>query len=152
MNVHLTAGLQPFVILLAEDEPADAHLVKAALTETGVVAELHHVRDGREAFEFLRRQGPRFSDAPRPDLILLDLNMPRMDGREFLTAIKQEPDFSDIPVVILTTSEAERDIVASYNLGAAGYVTKPADIQQFIAAIHQLGDYWIKLVRLPHHN
>ena len=138
-----------FVILLAEDEPADAHLVKAALAENRIAAELHHVLDGRETLEFLRRQGPRFAAAPRPNLILLDLNMPRMDGRECLAVLKKDAALSDIPVVILTTSEVERDIVASYNLGVAGYITKPVDVQQFIAAIRQLGDYWIKLVRLP---
>jgi CheY-like chemotaxis protein len=139
----------PFVILLAEDEPADANLVKVAISENRILADLRIVVDGREAFEFLRRQGPRFADAPRPDLILLDLNMPRMDGREFLAAIKQDPEFGDIPVVVLTTSDVERDIVISYHLGAAGYVTKPVDINQFMEAIRQLGDYWFTLVRLP---
>ena len=141
---------QRFVILLAEDEPADAHLVKAALAENKIPADLHHVVDGREALEFLRRQGPRFAGAPRPDLILLDLNMPRMDGRECLAALKQDADLRDIPVVILTTSEVERDIVASYHLGAAGYVTKSVDMLQFMATIRGLGNYWIDLVRLPH--
>ncbi|CAK0778134.1 Response regulator Rcp1 [Gammaproteobacteria bacterium] len=140
---------QPFVILLAEDEPADAHLIKFALNESGLLTDLHHVVDGREALEFLRQQGPQFADAPRPALILLDLNMPRMDGRECLAAIKKDETLRDIPVVILTTSEVERDIAASYNLGAAGYITKPMDIRQFITIIHQLGEYWIKLVRLP---
>ena len=139
----------PFVILLAEDEPADANLVKVAISENRILADLHIVIDGREAFEFLRRQGARFADAPRPNLILLDLNMPRMDGREFLAAIKQDPDLRDIPVVVLTTSDVERDIVASYHFGAAGYITKPVDINQFMEAIHHLGDYWFSLVRLP---
>ncbi|MFZ2854118.1 MAG: response regulator [Rhodocyclaceae bacterium] len=143
---------QNFVILLAEDEPADAHLVKAALAENRILTDLHHVLDGREVLEFLRRQGPRFADVPRPDLILLDLNMPRMDGRECLAAIKHDEALRDIPVVILTTSEVERDVVASYSLGAAGYVTKPVDIQQFMDAVRHLGDYWIKLVRLPHRH
>ena len=145
----MTSEKHRFVILLAEDEPADAHLVKAALDENKIPADLHHVVDGRAALEFLRRQGPRFANAPRPDLILLDLNMPRMDGRECLAAIKQDAALCDIPVVILTTSEVERDVVAAYNLGAAGYITKPVDIKQFIEAIHGLGEYWIKLVRLP---
>lgn len=141
--------IQPFIILLAEDEPADANLVKLAISENRILADLYTVVDGREAFEFLRRQGPRFADAPRPNLILLDLNMPRMDGREFLAAIKQDPALKDIPVVVLTTSDVERDIVASYHLGASGYVTKPVDIDQFIDAVRQLGDYWFSLVRLP---
>lgn len=137
------------VMLLAEDEPADAHLVKVALSENRILVDLRHVADGREAFEYLRRQGPRFADAPRPDLILLDLNMPRMDGREFLDAMKQEAEFRDIPVVVLTTSEAERDVVASYRRGAAGYIVKPVDVVRFMAAIRDLGDYWFDLVRLP---
>jgi len=139
----------PFVILLAEDEPADAHLVKAALAEARLPAELHHVEDGREVLEFLRRQPPRFASAPRPNLILLDLNMPRMDGRECLTALKADSALRDIPVVILTTSEVERDVLASYKLGASGYLTKAMEVDEFITAIRQLGDYWIHLVRLP---
>lgn len=150
MNVN--GEHKPFIILLAEDEPADAHLVKAALAENRIAAELHHVFDGREVLDFLRRQGPKFAAAPRPNLILLDLNMPRMDGRECLAILKKDEALSDIPVVILTTSEVERDIAASYNMGAAGYITKPLDIFEFIEAIRHLGDYWIKLVRLPHHG
>ena len=148
----MTSAPPTFVILLAEDEPADAHLVKTALTENRIMADLHHVVDGREVLAFLRRQGSRFADAPRPDLILLDLNMPRMDGRECLAALKKDPSLHSIPVVILTTSEVERDVVASYNLGASGYISKPVDIQEFITAVRHLGDYWIKLVRLPHRN
>ena len=138
-----------FTILLAEDEPADAHLVKTALSENHILADLRHVVDGREALEYLRRQGPRFADAPRPNLILLDLNMPRMDGRECLAALKQDPDLAKIPVVVLTTSEVERDVLASYTLGAAGFITKPVDVIQFMAAIRDLGVYWFDLVRLP---
>ena len=145
----MTTEQPRFVILLAEDEPADAHLVKAALAENEIPADLHHVVDGREAFEFLHQQGQRFANAPRPNLILLDLNMPRMDGRECLAALKQDATLRDIPVVILTTSEVERDVVASYHLGAAGYITKSADMLQFLAAIRGLGHYWIDLVRLP---
>jgi CheY-like chemotaxis protein len=140
-----------FTILLAEDEEADAHLVRVALRENHILADLHHVIDGREALEFLRRQGPLFAKAPRPDLILLDLNMPRMDGRECLHAIKQDPHLDDIPVVILTTSEIERDVVAAYAQGVAGFITKPVDVQQFIATVGQLGNYWLSLVRLPSH-
>lgn len=139
----------PFEILLVEDEPADAHLVKVSLRESRVLSRLHHVFDGVEAFEFLRRQGERFAEAPRPDLILLDLNMPRMNGREFLAAIKQDDDLRHIPVVILTTSDVERDVVATYQLGAGGYIVKPVDMEQFIKAIRQLEEYWFALVRLP---
>jgi CheY-like chemotaxis protein len=140
---------QPFVVLLAEDDPADAHLVQVALTENRILTDLRIVGDGREALEFLRREGARFADAPRPDLILLDLNMPRMDGREFLSAIKQDARLCDIPVVVLTTSDVERDVAASYGLGAAGYITKPVDLDQFMRAIGQIGEYWLALVRLP---
>jgi CheY-like chemotaxis protein len=145
----MIAEIPDFVILLVEDEPADAHLVRVALSENHILADLQHVIDGRQGFEYLRRQGPQFANALRPHLILLDLNMPRMDGREFLAAIKQDRELSDIPVVILTTSEVERDVVASYKLGAAGYITKPVDVVQFVAAIRDLGDYWFELVRLP---
>jgi len=145
----VNANLRKFVILLAEDDPADAHLVKVAIAENHILADLHMLSDGREALEFLRREGTRFAEAPRPDLILVDLNMPRMDGREFLAAIKQDAQLSNIPVVVLTTSEVERDIVASYHLGAAGYITKPVDLDQFMKAIGQLGNYWFALVRLP---
>ncbi|MDD5175947.1 MAG: response regulator [Sterolibacterium sp.] len=138
-----------FYALLVEDELADAHLVKAAFIENHILADLQHVVDGCEALEYLRREGPRFANAPRPDLILLDLNMPRMDGRKFLAALKQDPQLCNIPVVVLTTSDVERDVIASYNLGAAGYVTKPMDVVQFMAVIRDLGDYWFALVRLP---
>jgi CheY-like chemotaxis protein len=139
----------PFVILLAEDEPADAHLLSLALTENRICVDLQHVLDGREALEYLHRQGRRFALAVRPDLILVDLNMPRMNGREFLAAIKGDPVLCDIPVVVLSTSEVDRDVRDSYRLGAAGYITKPLDISEFIVEIGQLTDYWLSLVRLP---
>jgi len=138
----------PFDILLLEDEEADAHLVRVSLRDAKVLCELHHVLDGRQGLDFLQRRPP-YELAPRPDLILLDLNMPRMNGREFLTTVKNDPAFSDIPVVVLTTSEVERDVEASYKSGAAGFITKPVDIEQFIAAIVQLSDYWFTLTRLP---
>ncbi len=140
---------RPFIILLVEDSPADAHLTEVAISENRILAKVHTVHDGIEALEFLHRQGERFANAPRPDLTLLDLNMPRMDGRKFLATIKEDPELRDIPVVILTTSDVERDIVASYHLGAAGFVTKPVDLDQFMKAIRDLGDYWFALVRLP---
>lgn len=139
-----------FHILLVEDSQVDAHLTRAALEENRFAVSMHHVTDGIEALEYLRQQGQTFADGLRPDLILLDLNMPRMNGREFLTAMKADPNLSDIPVVILTTSDVEQDVIASYKLGAAGYVTKPVDLEQFIHAINQLGNYWFKLVRVPH--
>ena len=145
INEHV----QPFDILLVEDEPADAHLVRSALKEGKVLCHLHHVEDGIEALAFLRREGERYREAQKPDLILLDLNMPRMNGREFLAAVKADELLRGIPVVILTTSDVERDVEASYHLGAAGYITKPVDMEQFIDAVRQLGDYWFVLARLP---
>lgn len=138
-----------FTVLLVEDEAADADLVQMAFEEGRLLATLHHVVDGVEALEFLRREGERFADAPRPDLILLDLNMPRMNGREFLEAIKQDPDLRKIPVVVLTTSDVERDVVASYDLGASGYVVKPVDLDQFMKAIQGIKSYWVTVVKLP---
>jgi len=135
-------------ILLLEDEPSDAYLVKMALKEGKVLANLHHVVDGREGLDFLNKAG-QFADAPRPDLIFLDLNMPRMNGCEFLAVIKSEEHFKSIPVVVLTTSEVEKDVVLSYQLGATSYITKPVDMPQFVKAIQQIGDYWFSLVRLP---
>ncbi len=140
---------RPFEILLVEDEPADAHLVKLALKKGRVLHGFHHVTDGVEALEFLRRQGERFREAPRPDLILLDMNMPRMNGREFLAAVKQDAALASIPVVVLTTSDVERDVVSTYQLGAGGFITKPVDMEQFTDAICQLEEYWFALVRLP---
>ncbi len=138
-----------YELLLVEDEPADAHLVRVAVDEGRIPCRLHHVSDGVEALEFLRRQVNGYRQAPRPDLILLDLNMPRMNGREFLSEIKKDQSLASIPVVVLTTSEVERDINASFQLGASGYITKPMDMNQFVAAINRLGDYWFSLSRLP---
>lgn len=135
-------------ILLLEDEPSDAYLVKMALKEGKVLAHLHHVVDGREGLDFLNKT-EKYADAPRPDLIFLDLNMPRMNGSEFLIAIKADERFKGIPVVVLTTSDYEKDVVSSYQLGATSYITKPMDMPQFIKAIQQIGEYWFSLVRLP---
>lgn len=135
-------------ILLLEDEPSDAYLVKMALREGKVLAHLHHVVDGREGLDFLNKT-EKYADAPRPDLIFLDFNMPRMNGSEFLTVIKADERFKSIPVVVLTTSDVEKDVVRSYELGAASYITKPVDMPQFIKAVQQVGEYWFSLVRLP---
>lgn len=148
----LTENARPFDILLVEDEPADANLVRSALKANKVFCTLHHELDGVDALAFLRRQGDNYKDAPQPDLILLDLNMPRMNGREFLAEIKKDADLAAIPVVVLTTSDVERDVVASYKLGAAGYITKPVDMEQFLDAIRQLDNYWFVLARLPKKN
>jgi len=136
----MSATPRRFVILLIEDEKTDAYLVKWAMEENRILADLHHAFDGCEALEFLRKPE---SDAPRPDLILLDLNMPRMGGLECLAAIKQDTALRDIPVVVLSTSYAESDVVASRNLGAADYFTKPMDIHQLVETIHILGKRWI---------
>ena len=145
----IVENVAPFDVLLVEDEPSDAHLVRSALKESKVFCNLHHVVDGIEALDFLRCRGERYRAAPRPDMILLDLNMPRMNGREFLTQVKLDETLKAIPVVVLTTSDVERDIVVSYHLGAAGYITKPVDMEQFIDAIRQIGNYWFVLTRLP---
>ncbi len=143
---------RPFHILLIEDEPADANLVRLALKENKVSCHLHHVLDGVDALAFLHHENEPHPTAPLPDLILLDINMPRMNGREFLAAIKNDVQLRTIPVVVLTTSDVERDVITSYKLGAASYITKPVDIDQFIAAIQQLDSYWFTLVRLPKQN
>jgi CheY-like chemotaxis protein len=141
--------LPPFNILLVEDDDGDAHLTRLALREGRLLAQVHHVYDGLEALDFLRGQHATIAEPPRPDLILLDLNMPRMDGREFLSAVKQDDDLRTIPVVVLTTSDVERDIDASYRRGASGYITKPVGMDQFIDAVRALDDYWFSVVRLP---
>lgn len=135
-------------ILLLEDEPSDAYLVKMALKEGKVLAHLHHVVDGRDGLDFLNKT-EKYANAPRPDLIFLDLNMPRMNGCEFLTSIKADDRYKGIPVVVLTTSDVEKDVVSSYQLGATSYITKPVDMPQFVKAIQQIGEYWFSLVRLP---
>jgi CheY-like chemotaxis protein len=136
------------IVLLVEDEPADAHLVRLAFEEGRVLVDLHHVCDGVEAFAFLRREGS-YADAPVPDLILLDLNMPRMDGRQFLEKIKADANLHRLPVVVLTTSDAERDLLYSYEHSAAGFIVKPVDVDAFMKVVRGIGDYWIKIVRLP---
>ncbi len=135
-------------ILLLEDEVADAYLVEIALKENNILAHLHHVVDGREGLSFLQQKGD-YSNVPRPDLILLDLNMPRMNGYEFLTTVKSDERFKGIPIVVLSTSDIESDVLYAYQLGAVSYITKPVGIEQFMSVINQLCDYWIKVVRLP---
>lgn len=139
---------QTFDILLVEDDPGDAGLTRAALSHARILCRLHHVMDGVEAMNFLRRQGEH-AQAPVPHLILLDLNMPRMGGREVLHQLRADPQLNKIPVVVLTTSDVETDIDAAYQLGANSFITKPVDIDQFIAAIKAIGDYWFSIVRLP---
>ena len=138
----------PAEILLVEDNEGDIVLTRAALAEGKVHVSLHDVRNGVEALAFLRREAP-YTDAPRPDLILLDLNMPKMDGRELLVHLKDDQTLRAIPVVVLTTSEAEQDILRSYQLQASCYVTKPVDFSQFQTIIHDLKRFWFTMARLP---
>ena len=135
-------------ILMVEDNPADARLTEEALKEGLLCNRLHLARDGVEAMKFLRREEP-FRDAPRPDVVLLDLNLPRKDGREVLAEIKTDPSLKNIPVVVLTTSEAEQDIIKSYALHANCYVTKPVDLQRFIEIVRQIETFWLQIVKLP---
>ena len=135
-------------ILLVEDNQGDARLTMEALQEAKVHNHISHVRDGVEALAFLRRKDP-FADVPRPDLILLDLNLPRKDGREVLAEIKNDDKLKRIPVVVLTTSEAEEDILKAYNLNANCYVSKPVDLDQFMKVVHCIEDFWLVIVKLP---
>jgi chemotaxis family two-component system response regulator Rcp1 len=135
-------------ILLVEDNPGDVRLTIEALREGKVRNNLSVATDGVEALEFLRRRGA-FANAPRPDLILLDLNLPKKDGREVLAEIKADPDLKTIPVVVLTTSKAEEDVVRSYHLHANCYVTKPVDLDQFISVVRAIEDFWLTIVALP---
>lgn len=138
----------PVDILLVEDNLGDIRLTQEALKAAKVLNNLFFVQDGIEALEFLRRAG-KYATAPRPDIILLDLNLPRMDGRELLAEIKNDPDLKRIPVVILTTSKAEEDILRTYNLHANCYITKPVDLHQFIQVVQSIEDFWFTVVKLP---
>ncbi|AWK88275.1 response regulator [Azospirillum thermophilum] len=140
---------RPFRILLVEDDPADAALAKRAIREGRILCDVRHVQDGEEALAYLRREPPRFADVPRPDLILLDLNMPRLDGRGVLKAVKQDEALRRIPVVVLTTSDADCDVEAIYRLGANSFVTKPMDLQDFFNVVAGLESYWFNIVKLP---
>ena len=138
----------PIDILLVEDNPGDVRLTIEALKEGKVSNRINVASDGVEAMAFLRREG-RHKDAPVPDLILLDLNLPKKNGREVLAEIKDDPHLKRIPVVILTSSQAEKDIVASYNLHANCYITKPVDFNQFIEVVKSIEDFWFTIVKLP---
>jgi CheY-like chemotaxis protein len=146
--MNCEAMMRAVEILLVEDSPSDADLTEEALSEGKVLTNLHWVQDGLEALSFLNRQG-KYSNAPRPDLILLDLNLPKKDGREVLAQIKGNPALKLIPVVILTTSAAERDILRTYELNANCYVTKPIDLEQFINVVKLIEEFWLALVKLP---
>jgi len=138
----------PLEILLVEDNPGDVRLTLEALREGKVRNALHVVRDGVEAMAFLCRDG-EFADRPRPDIILLDLNLPKKDGREVLAEIKASEELRRIPVVILTTSSAEEDVVRTYDLHANCYITKPVDLDQFIKVVKSIEEFWLTIVKLP---
>ena len=146
MNAKLTG--RPVEILLVEDDPADVLLTQEALLGSKIRNNLHVVDDGVEALAFLRQEGT-YRDVPRPDLILLDLNMPRKDGREVLADIKEDPDLKTIPVAVLTTSSQDEDILKSYELHANCYITKPVGLEQFATVVQSLDDFWFTIVKLP---
>jgi two-component system, chemotaxis family, response regulator Rcp1 len=139
---------RPIEILLVEDNPGDARLTEEALKEGKVRNNLHHAKDGVEAMQFLLREGEH-KGKPRPDLVLLDLNLPRKDGREVLADMRKNPELKTIPVVVLTTSEAEQDVVRTYELCANCYITKPVDLEKFITIVRSIEDFWLTIVRLP---
>ena len=135
-------------ILLVEDNPGDVTLIKEALREEQSLNKLTVLTDGETALAFLRREGA-YKQASRPDIILLDLNMPRKDGREVLATIKTDPELKNIPVVILTSSDAQQDITNAYNMQANCYITKPVDLEQYFNVIKLIEDFWLKTVKLP---
>lgn len=140
--------MTPIQILLVEDNPGDARLTREALSQSKVHNVLHHTRDGEEAMAFLRHEAP-FVAVPTPDLVLLDLNLPRRDGREVLEDIKSDPALKHIPVVILTSSQAEEDILRSYRLHANCFITKPVDLEQLAKVVSGIEQFWFTLVKLP---
>jgi CheY-like chemotaxis protein len=144
----MTDAVQPIVVLLVEDDAGDELMTREAFEDNKIRNALYVVRDGEEALDYLYRRGAHI-DAVRPDLILLDLKLPKYDGRQVLERIKGDPELAVIPVVVLTTSSAEEDIVRSYKLHANAYVTKPVDLGQFIKAVRQIDDFFVSVVRLP---
>ena len=146
MTTNVTG--KPIQILLVEDSPGDVRLTRETLKDAKVLNHLNVVGDGEEAMAFLRRDAPH-ADAPRPDLILLDLNLPKKDGREVLAEIKSDSQLRRIPVVVLTTSAAEQDILESYDLHANCYITKPVDLDQWMTVVKSIEDFWLTIVKLP---
>lgn len=144
----MTIPLQPIEVLLIEDDPGDEMMTREAFEENRIGNRLHVARDGAEALDFLYQRGEH-AQAPRVDLILLDLNLPKYDGRQILEHIRSDPELTHTPVVILTTSSAEEDIMSSYKLHANAFVTKPVDANRFIAAVRQIDDFFLTVVRLP---
>ena len=146
----MAATVNPSIIhiLLVDDDPGDVRLTLEALKRSKLYSSIDNVENGEEALAYLRRQG-KYANAPLPDLVLLDLNMPRKDGRETLAEIKSDPELRRIPVVILTTSSLEADVVKSYDLGANCYITKPVDLAQFMKVIYETESFWFAVVKLP---
>lgn len=144
----MTIPAHPIDILLVEDDPGDELMTREAFEDNKITNTLHVARDGQEALDFLFRRGDH-ADAPRPDLVLLDLNLPKYNGRQILEKIRADAELSDIPVVILTTSSAENDVMSSYRLHANAYVTKPVDLDQFTSAIRQIDNFFLQIVQLP---
>lgn len=142
---------QPIIILMADDDADDRMLTKEALEESRVLNELHFVEDGEELMDYLTRRGKYsdMADSPRPGLILLDLNMPKKDGREALKEIKADPDLRRIPIVVMTTSQAEEDVFRSYDFGASSFITKPVTFDRLVELMKALGNYWVEFVELP---
>jgi CheY-like chemotaxis protein len=144
----MTDRATPIDILLVEDNAGDARLTLEAFKDKKLRKALHHVENGVEALAFLRREGP-YAAAPRPDLVLLDLNMPRMDGREVLAVIKQDEELKRIPVIILTTSNDDQDVLKAYNLHANCFITKPVRLERFLQVVQSIEEFWLAVVRLP---
>jgi CheY-like chemotaxis protein len=141
-------AIEPIKILLVEDQPADVRLTEEVLKQGKVANELYVAEDGEKAMDFLRREG-EYQDVPRPDLVILDLNLPRMDGKEVLQAIKGDPALLKIPVLMLTTSGAERDILDAYKHHVNAYITKPIDLDEFVGVVSSIEQFWLSIVRLP---
>lgn len=148
MNDKLRTGVRTLKILLVEDNPADVRLTEEVLNEVDVPNEMTSVSNGEDAMAYLRHEN-KYADAARPDIILLDLNLPRKDGREVLAEIKKDPDLKRIPVIVLTTSRAEQDVVAAYDLHANCYIIKPLDLERFLAVLKATVDFWLDIVKLP---
>ncbi len=138
----------PIRILLVEDNPGDVRLTVESLNQSKIRNSMNVVEDGMEAMAFLRREG-KYADVPRPDLVLLDLNLPKKDGREVLEEIKTDDELKRIPVVVLTTSQAEEDILRAYGLNANCYITKPVDLEQFVKVVNSIEEFWLSIVKLP---
>ena len=141
-------GIRPAEVLVVEDNADDVELMRISFQRSYFAVHLHHVTNGEDCMAFLRREG-EWAQAPRPDLVLLDLNMPRMDGREVLEQVVQDPKLRNIPIVVLTTSNDEPDVVAAYDLRCSSYIVKPVDFEKFVRVVRGIADYWFTLVVLP---